>query len=363
MELLLQVPDFKELRQYFDHLDKQLDLRKDCSFNSRVSSAHWDDSAQQWTVTAGNTTVTCRHVIFCLGFASKVNIPKIAGMDNLKARSSTLVNGMIDRLHGQKSRCGRHRCIWYSSQPGDRTYRRAPNRLCPHPELGPSNEAGKLDASAQEAFKDIYPEIFEKRKQTFGGFHYDFDQRETLSVSPEEREKFYEELWRRGGFHFWLETFHDLYANKEANKTAYDFWQKKTAKRIKDPKKREGLVPTGVAHTFGTVRPSLEQNYYEVMNQDNVEVLSSSEVATRVSRRSLKGALLLESGREIELDQIILATGFDTHTGGFKQIDIRGKDGLPLTEKWAQGCNSLNGLNTAVSLSSDVLVLTLDDIR
>ncbi len=208
----------------------------------------------------------------------------------------------------------------------------------------------KLEASAQEAFKDIYPEIFEKRKKTFGGFHYDFDPRDTLSVSAEERERLYEELWARGGFHFWLETFHDLYANKEANKTAYDFWQKKVAARIKDPKKREILCPEEWPHTFGTVRPSLEQNYYEVMNQDNVEIISIKRGGDEGIKEITETGVRLNSGREIELDQIILATGFDTHTGGFKQIDIRGKQGLPLTDKWSQGCNSLNGLNTAVSL-------------
>lgn len=33
----------------------------------------------------------------------------------------------------------------------------------------------KMTPEVQEAFKDIYPELFEKRNKTFAGFHYDFD--------------------------------------------------------------------------------------------------------------------------------------------------------------------------------------------
>lgn len=44
---------------------------------------------------------------------------------------------------------------------------------------------------------------------------------------------------------------------------------------------------------------------------------------------------------------ICLATGYDTHTGGFAQIDIRGKGGQPLAEHWKQGCKSYLGLATS----------------
>ena len=33
----------------------------------------------------------------------------------------------------------------------------------------------EISPEAQEAFKDVYEDIFEKRNKTFAGFHYDFD--------------------------------------------------------------------------------------------------------------------------------------------------------------------------------------------
>lgn len=60
-------------------------------------------------------------------------------------------------------------------------------------------------------------------------------------------------------FHFWLGTFEKVYYEEDINREAYDFWAKKTAERIPDPKKRELLAPKEPFHTFGTRRPSLEQ--------------------------------------------------------------------------------------------------------
>ncbi len=37
----------------------------------------------------------------------------------------------------------------------------------------------------------------------------------------------------------------------KANREAYNFWQKKQSKRIKDPKKREILCPVEPPHAFG----------------------------------------------------------------------------------------------------------------
>lgn len=44
---------------------------------------------------------------------------------------------------------------------------------------------------------------------------------------------------------------------------------------------------------------------------------------------------------------LALATGYDTHTGGFTQIDIRGAGGQPLSEHWKQGCKTYLGLGTS----------------
>ena len=50
---------------------------------------------------------------------------------------------------------------------------------------------------------------------------------------------------------------------------------------------------------------------------------------------------------EYELDIIILATGFDAMTGALLKIDIRGRAGLALRDKWAHGPVNYLGLQVS----------------
>ena len=51
--------------------------------------------------------------------------------------------------------------------------------------------------------------------------------------------------------------------------------------------------------------------------------------------------------RVYEVDAIVLATGFDAMTGALLRMDIRGRAGLPLSEKWAEGPKTFLGLGVA----------------
>jgi cyclohexanone monooxygenase len=48
--------------------------------------------------------------------------------------------------------------------------------------------------------------------------------------------------------------------------------------------------------------------------------------------------------KEWEFDYIFYATGFDALTGGFMQMNMIGKDGISLNEKWGDGVKTYLGL-------------------
>ena len=50
---------------------------------------------------------------------------------------------------------------------------------------------------------------------------------------------------------------------------------------------------------------------------------------------------------EVELDILVLATGFDFLTGGLTSIDIRGTNGQTLREKWSSGSRAHLGMASA----------------
>src|SRR5262249_7885682 len=56
---------------------------------------------------------------------------------------------------------------------------------------------------------------------------------------------------------------------------------------------------------------------------------------------------VVADGAVYAVDAIVFATGFDAMTGALSRIDIRGRDGLTLKQKWSEGPNSYLGLAVA----------------
>jgi cyclohexanone monooxygenase len=56
---------------------------------------------------------------------------------------------------------------------------------------------------------------------------------------------------------------------------------------------------------------------------------------------------MIVGGKEYTVDAIVFATGFDAMTGALLRIDIRGKGGLSLRDKWAAGPRTYLGLGIA----------------
>jgi cation diffusion facilitator CzcD-associated flavoprotein CzcO len=103
-----------------------------------------------------------------------------------------------------------------------------------------------------QEIRSRYPEIFARCKETWGGFIHQADERHALSVTPEEREAFYEKLYAEPGFGIWMGNFRDLMVVPAANATITEFVSRKIRERVNDPVLAEKLIPTN--HGFGTRR-------------------------------------------------------------------------------------------------------------
>jgi len=123
-----------------------------------------------------------------------------------------------------------------------------------------------------------------------------------------------------------------------ANALASEFIANKIRSRVHDPVVAERLIPKN--HGFGTRRPPLENGYYEVFNQRNVELVDINE--TPIERVTPGG--IRTSRQEYALDIIIYATGFDAITGAFDRIDIRGVDDVRLKDVWVNGPQTYLGV-------------------
>ena len=91
-------------------------------------------------------------------------------------------------------------------------------------------------------------------------------------------------------------------------------------------------------------RPCFHDDYLRTFNRDNVTLVhTDGKGVERITERGVVAA-----GKEYELDCLIYATGFEVGTAYTRRAgyDIAGKDGLTLSEKWAEGMRTLHGFQT-----------------
>ncbi len=333
-------PAYTEVRAYFDHVDETLDLSRDIRFDTRVTQADFDEESRRWVVrTDGGPTARARFILLCTGIGAKPILPDIPGLDTFGGEWHHTALWPQDGLDLADKRIGvigtgatGVQVIQESAPVASHltVFQRTPNLALPMRQR-------KLDDEAKAALRVDMNEQYAARAVTFGGFEYDFTGPLSTERSREQLLELYESLWAQGGFRLWLGTFFDVLQDDEANTLVYEFWRDKVRQRIKDPELAEKLAPTEPPHPFGVKRPSLEQNYYDLYNQDNVRLVDVKEHP--IQRITEKGVLTAD-GEEYELDLLILATGFDAVSGGLTAIDIRGTEGETLAQKWQRGISS-----------------------
>lgn len=132
-------------------------------------------------------------------------------------------------------------------------------------------------------------------------------------------------------------AFNDLLFDQAANDAAAEFVRGKIRGFVDDPETAAALSPDTV---IGCKRLCVDTGYYAAYNRPNVSLVDVSD--TPITR-------LTETGIEVgdaswDFDAIVFATGFDAMTGALDRIDIRGRNGLPLKEKWSAGPLTFLGL-------------------
>lgn len=159
--------------------------------------------------------------------------------------------------------------------------------------------------------------------------------------TPEQRDIEFTRLWNQGGFSFWTSNYIDLFTDKTSNSIIYAWWREQVHKRVQGAHNRSLLAPDEPPYAFGTKRVPLEQNYYEAFNLDHVQLVNLHDDAIK---EATQNGLRMNSGNLHDFDILILATGFEIGTGGLTQIDIRGREGVQLADKWSERTSTYLGM-------------------
>lgn len=338
-------PQQKELKSYFDHVDSALDIRKDCFFHSEVSAARFDTELGKWMVqTRDGKNALAKYLLVAVGFASQSYMPDWPGLDSFQGdiyhsahwpEAGVDVRGKKVAIIGTGSTGVQITQEWAKDAAETFILQRTPNLCLPMRQRN-------LDALKQAKEKAEYDDLFKRSAGTFSGLDYESAPRNTFDDTPEQREAFYEKLYTDGGFKFWIQNYQDLLLDAEANRAAYDFWARKTRARISDPVKRDLLAPLDPPHPFGTKRPSLEQDFYELCNQPYVHIVDTNRHPVVEVRPE---GIVTADGKCHEVDIIAVATGFDAVTGGLLRLGLKDLDGVDLGERWKGSMSTYLGMS------------------
>jgi cyclohexanone monooxygenase len=197
-----------------------------------------------------------------------------------------------------------------------------------------------LDPEFVDHIKATYPDVWERVRASPGGMPLPVPTQSFAEVDEHEARRRYEAAWEQGGV-LVLQQFKDLMTNERANEFCAEFFREKIRQIVKDPVTAEKLTPKG--YPIAAKRPVLDSGYFETFNRPNVHLVDVRE--SPIEEITPSG--VRAGGIEHELDVIVFATGFDAFTGSFLRIDIRGRDGVRLGDRWADGPTAYLGLGIA----------------
>jgi cyclohexanone monooxygenase len=333
-----------EILRYANHVADRFELRRDIQLNTRVDRAVFDASTNTWSVaTSDGKTVTAKYVVLATGCLSNARMPDIKGLADFKGRvyhtghwphEPVDFSGLRVGVIGTGS-SGIQSVPVIAEQASHLTvFQRTANFSIPA-----RNAA--LTAEEREGFRANYLEIRRfAREEARNGIYTELPDRGALDDGDNERRAKYEARWQRGGLTF-MAVYNNLALDKAANETAASFVRQKIAEIVKDPQTAKLLQPNN--HPIGSKRICIDTEYFATFNRPNVTLVDiKSNPIEEITANAVR-----TGGKDYEVDALVLATGFDAMTGSVAKIDIRGRNGQTLNQKWAEGPKTYLGLMSA----------------
>jgi cation diffusion facilitator CzcD-associated flavoprotein CzcO len=336
-------PEQPEIMRYLNYVADRFDLKRHIRFNTRVTAAHYDETANRWNVrTEAGEQFTAKFLITAVGCLSTANVPSIPGLERFEGRwyhTGQWPHEGVDFTGKRVGQIGTGSTGIQAAPVIAETaahltvFQRTANYSVPA-------RNGPLTPEFKRYIKEHAAEIRDVMHATRNGQPFHISERLALATPPEEREAVYEAAWEKGGLQF-RAAFEDLMVKKAANDTAADFIRRKIREIVKDPVTAAKL--SDIDHPFATKRPPIDTNYFETFNRDNVTLVDVK--ATPIERITPSG--IRTSDAEYPVDIIVFATGFDAMTGPMLRMGITGRDGISLAKAWEAGPRTYLGLQIA----------------
>jgi cyclohexanone monooxygenase len=332
-----------EIFAYCQLLGRTFGLYDGALFQTQVAGMVWNEQTQRWLVTTNrNDQLTARFVVIAGGVLHKAKLPGIPGIETFEGHSfhtsrwdyaytggsptTSMVNLADKRVGIIGTGATAVQAIPNVAKDAGALYvfQRTPSAVAPR-NNGPTDPAW---------FASLKPGWQRERIRNF-----------TAKITGKNPDV---DLVQDG----WTELLHpDTRMKPESVEHAVELEQidfdnmAKIRTRI-DATVRNNATAEVLKPWYNILckRPCFHDEYLDAFNRPNVHLVDTD--GKGVERITPTGAVV--DGVEISLDCIMYASGFEvssgyTHRLGFNPV---GRDGVPLTEAWAEGPSTLHGIHT-----------------
>lgn len=330
-----------EILKYANHVADRFNLRKDIVFNTRIESTTYNEEKGEWGVVTGTgDAYQSDFCIFATGCLSSFNLPSFEGIDSFVGPTYHTGEWPHEEVNFKGLRVGVigtgssaiQSIPEIAKQAKQLTvFQRTANYTIPA-------KNAKLTPDYVKSIKQDYAGLRDRARKKPAGYDIPLNSQSVLEVSQDESTSEFKARWEKGGTQF-LGAYGDLLLKPEANEKAAEFVKSMIRETVNDPQVAELLCPTNI---IGCKRLCVDTDYYSTYNRSNVELIDVSK--TPIDRITSFG--VSHQDVDYQFDAIVFATGFDAMTGALSNIDIRGKDGQSLKEKWDGGPQTFLGLTT-----------------
>lgn len=290
-----------EIKQYADDVADKYDVRRHIRFSTVVDGARWDEETSRWQVSlADGEVIGTRYLITATGFLSQPKIPDIPGIENFAGRVIHTTEWQDDydptgkriAVIGTGATAVQLIPELAKSAADLTVYQRTPIWVVPKVDL-------RFGPLAKKMFARIPA---------------------TQRVLRWFTDSVYEVMVSIGVVHF--KTFRG-----RGNISAADLSKLHRFVTIRDKDLRRRLTPD---YDFGCKRPTFSNGYYRAFTRDNVHLQDAG--IDHVQSDGIVG----KDGTKVEIDTLVLATGFDLWEANFPAIEVIGRDGRNLGKWWRE---------------------------
>ena len=328
-----------EILRYANHVADRYDLRRDMQFETRVTRAAFDETDNVWRVeTDKGQRLAARFVITAMGCLSSPNTPRIEGLADFEGPTYHTGNWPHEGVDFTGKTVGvigtgssAIQSIPHIAEQARHltVFQRTANYTIPA-------HNRKLDPDYVKQVKASYPEMRRRARTKPAGIDFEINMAKASETPAGERTRKFQERWDYGGLGF-MASFSDLLLDDGANKAAADFVKSKIREIVKDPVTAEVLTPRNI---IGCKRLCVDSGYWATFNRPNVTLVDiRDEPIERVTPAGVRA-----KGRDFDVDCLVLATGFDAMTGALLKVDLRGRGGVALRDRWNEGPKTYLGL-------------------